>query len=420
MKTKWIFAAILIVFIAGVLLSVLAINTKDVVEVDIVAINEVIKTLEHEWELIEQGKYRHLFPQDITIIDHGGNILYQTNSRLSGELNDALRNREIIVDIMQNDGIAGKVIIHDQDQAIVQQMKMQLVRIVIVIFAVLALLCIFYIVYINQTVFKPFKKLQSFAVHVARGNLDIPLNIDKNNPFGAFTESFDIMREELAAARQSEYASNRSKKELVATLSHDIKTPVASIKAVSELMLMRATDEKTIKQLGTIYAKAEQINLLVTDMFHATLEELQQLKVVVTEESSTALMEMIANVNDDHQISCEPLPDCILLTDLNRLQQVLDNVLSNSYKYAGTPITIAAQLSTTHLELSIMDYGKGVSEEELPLLFNKFYRGKQAEGRSGSGLGLYISKYFMQNMQGDMLCHNREDGFTVTLSIKLA
>ena len=91
-----------------------------------------------------------------------------------------------------------------------------------------------------MTVFKPFKKLQSFAVNVARGNLDIPLKMDKNNPFGAFTESFDIMREELAAARQSEYAANRSKKELVASLSHDIKTPVASIKAVSELMLMRA------------------------------------------------------------------------------------------------------------------------------------------------------------------------------------
>src|SRR5690606_34800364 len=107
-------------------------------------------------------------------------------------------------------------------------------------------------------------------------------------------------------------------------------------------------------------------------------------KVVVTEESSTALMEMIANVNDDHQISCEPIPDCIMLTDLNRLQQVLDNVLSNSYKYAGTPITIVSQLSQTHLELSIMDYGKGVTEDEMPLLFNKFYRGKQAEGLSGS------------------------------------
>ena len=83
----------------------------------------------------------------------------------------------------------------------------------------------------------------------------------------------------------------------MATLSHDIKTPVASIKAVSELMLLQAKDEKVMKHVNTIYSKAEQINLLVTDMFHATLEELQQLKLTVTEESSEVLVDMIENVN---------------------------------------------------------------------------------------------------------------------------
>ncbi len=67
-----------------------------------------------------------------------------------------------------------------------------------------------------------------------------------------------------------------------------------------------------------------------------------------------------------------------------------------------------------------MDYGKGIGGDELPLLFNKFYRGNNVEGQSGSGLGLYISKYFMYHMHGDIACHNREDGFTVTLKIKLA
>lgn len=102
--------------------------------------------------------------------------------------------------------------------------------------------------------------------------MEVPLNMNKNNPFGVFTESFDIMREQLAAARKSEYEANRSKKELVASLSHDIKTPVASIKAVSELMLLRAMDAKDIRQLNMINAKAEQIDLMITDMFHATLE----------------------------------------------------------------------------------------------------------------------------------------------------
>jgi signal transduction histidine kinase len=275
-------------------------------------------------------------------------------------------------------------------------------------------------IWINQTVFKPFKKLKDFAHQVARGNLDIPLKMDKSNIFGAFTESFDILREELSLARQREYTADRSKKELVASLSHDIKTPVSTIKAVSELMLLRANDEKVSKQLNTIYSKAEQINLLVTDMFHATLEELMELKVTVAEEHSSVLVGMINHINYDDQISCDPIPECLILTDATRLQQVLDNILSNSYKYAGSPIIIQSRINDGHLEVHIMDDGKGILEDELPLIFNKFYRGSNAQGKGGSGLGLYISKYLMQSMQGMIECHRREDGFTVVLKIKLA
>ena len=150
-------------------------------------------------------------------------------------------------------------------------------------------------------------------------------------------------------------------------------------------------------------------------MFHATLEELQQLKLTVTEESSEILVEMIENVNYDNKIVYDPIPQCIILTDPVRMQQVIDNIISNSYKYAGTGIAIKSQINQGYLELHIMDFGPGINEEELPLLFNKYYRGKNVEGKNGSGLGLYISKYFMENMEGQISCYNREDGFTVAL-----
>lgn len=419
MRIKWMFLLILIVFIAGVSFSVLVLVTKENTDVDIVAVNEVLKTVESHWGHIEQGDYSVL-KQQFTVLDNSGNVLYQTAGAPSATINDAIKNRDTISDVMVNGTPAGKLIIFNDYKEMIQQIKKQLIIVIFVTFTTLTVLFTLYILFINHTVFKPFQKLQDFALNVARGNLDIPLEMDKNNPFGAFTESFDIMREELAAARNSEYAANRSKKELVASLSHDIKTPVASIKAVTELMLLRATDEKVIKQLNTVYSKAEQIHLLVTDMFHATLEELKELKVTVSEAYSSVLNGMIANVNYDDQISCEPIPDCILLTDVMRLQQVFDNIISNAYKYAGTSVKITSLVSHTHLELYINDYGNGITSDELPLLFNKFYRGNNAKGQSGSGLGLYISKYLMQNMQGDIECYNREDGFTVTLKIKLA
>ncbi|MER2037917.1 MAG: HAMP domain-containing sensor histidine kinase [Solibacillus sp.] len=421
MRIKLLIVLILIVFVTGIPFSISIIHNKKSIEVDLVAINEVVKIAEKNWGKVSEDTFQNSdIKQPFSIIDQLGNVIYKTPGNQFNNVYDAIKNRDTIIDLKLHDEVVGKVIILNNEQQLVEQMKSELGTFIILVFSLLMILCILYIIYIYRTVLKPFQQLQYFAVNVARGNLNMPLNMDKNNTFGAFSESFDILREELNAARQREYESNRSKKELVATLSHDIKTPVASIKAVSELMLMQAKDEKVIKQVNTIYSKAEQINLLVTDMFHATLEELQQLKLTVTEESSELLIEMIENVNYDHQIKYEPIRQCIILMDPLRMQQVIDNIISNSYKYAGTKIEITSQIKDGYLELHILDFGNAISEEELPLLFNKYYRGKNVEGKSGSGLGLYISKYFMENMNGEIHCNIRKDGFTVVLKIKLA
>ncbi|WP_175638056.1 HAMP domain-containing sensor histidine kinase [Metabacillus schmidteae] len=421
MRLKLLIVTILVAFSASIVLSVIVITNKHIVEVDLVAINDVVKMVEKNWGQISEETFKDSdIKQPFSIIDHSGNLIYQTPGNHFIDLYESIKNKDTIIDLKQNNEITGKIIIYNNEQEIVQQMKTELVISVSLILGILMIASILYILYLYRTILKPFQQLQHFAANVARGNLDIPLNMDKNNNFGAFTESFDLLRDELGSARQREYESNRSKKELVATLSHDIKTPVASIKAISELMLMQAKDDKVIKQVNTIFSKAEQIDLLVTDMFHATLEELQQLKLAVTEVSSKVLDDMIENVNYNDQIVYDPIPQCMILTDPLRIQQVIDNIISNSYKYAGTKITIKSQIYQDFLELHIIDYGLGISEEELPLLFNKYYRGKNVKGMNGSGLGLYISKYFMENMHGQISCYNRKDGFTVVLKNKLA
>jgi len=421
MRIKWLIVMIVVVFAAGITFSLIIINNKNISEVDLVAINDVVKTAENNWGQISEETFRNIdIKQSFSIIDHLGNVIYQTSGSSYTNISDAMKNRDLLIDLKQNNEVVGKIIIRNNEKEIIRQMKRELAISISSTFALLMSITLLYIIYIYKTLLKPFQQLRNFAANVARGNLDIPLNMHKNNYFGAFTESFDILREELDAARQREYESNRSKKELVATLSHDIKTPVATIRAVSELMLVQTKDEKVIKQVNTIYSKAEQINLLITDMFHATLEELEQLKLRITEESSEILVEMIENVNYDHQIEYEPIPPCIILIDPVRIQQVIDNIISNSYKYAGTKIMIESQINQGYLEFCVSDFGTGISEEELPLLFNKYFRGNNVEGKNGSGLGLYISKYFMENMHGKISCYNRKDGFTVVLKIKLA
>jgi len=274
--------------------------------------------------------------------------------------------------------------------------------------------------YCERSVLMPFRKLRRFAKDVAQGNLDIPLEMDRHGRFGAFSESFDLMREELKKARENERAADRSKKELVASLSHDIRTPVASIKAAVELMLLSVGNEREKAQLERIGEKAEQINTLITDMFHATLEELQALSVTVAEVHSTVIPDLVKSADYKGRVRPFAVPNCIVLADVIRLQQVFDNVIGNSYKYADTDIEINTSFEGQYLIIDIVDHGAGVPDDELPLLTSKFYRGKNADEKNGYGLGLYISNTLLMQMSGELRLENRQDGFAVRIMLRLA
>ncbi len=235
------------------------------------------------------------------------------------------------------------------------------------------------------------------------------------------------MREELKKAKEQEYQANVSKKELVVTLSHDIKTPVTSIKLMCELMAAKMDcneiEEKEFRtKLDSIYAKTEQIDTLVSDMFQSTLEDLGELRIAISEEPSNCLKEMLTRADFRGKIHTqEDPPPCLLVADLLRLEQVIGNVINNSYKYADTGIEIDYSLEDGYLALFIRDFGEGVSEEELPHIFQKFYRGKNAlkVQKSGAGLGLYICGSLMEKMGGSISAENREPGFCICIRIAL-
>lgn len=291
---------------------------------------------------------------------------------------------------------------------------------VYVLIGSLALMGVFIYLHAEHRLFQPFRKLQFFAKQVATGNLDVPLEMDRHNLFGAFTESFDLMREELRLAKENEHLANKSKKELVASLSHDIKTPVASIQSAMDLMLLKAEDEKDRVRINAVQLKCEQINTLITDMFHATLEELQVLTVEPAEITSVEVADLIRQADYESRVAAFELSSCLALADPMRLQQVFDNVISNSYKYANTGIYVTGSIADDFLVVEIQDFGAGVPEDELALLFNKFYRAKETQQAVGYGLGLYLAKYFMEEMGGQIECENGEDGFVVRLKLRLA
>jgi signal transduction histidine kinase len=101
-----------------------------------------------------------------------------------------------------------------------------------------------------------------------------------------------------------------------------------------------------------------------------------------------------------------------------RLSQVVDNIIANSYKYADTEIDVSTSIDENGLTIAFPDYGAGALPKELPLLCSKYYRGKSSDGKSGYGLGLYISRTLIERMEGRLECENADPGFMVKLWLK--
>lgn len=418
MKKQAFLIGVLLALIAEIItLIVFAVQTPDFSQ-DTVAVNEIIQSVTKDFNALEQHK--NTTALDYVVLDENGNLLYKTKSGLSESVNAAITHRDTILDITTNNGIVGKVIIYNDGTQTLQAQKKTTIIVLTVAIVVQGGICIGYAVYIHYTMIRPFRKLKGFAERIAGGNLDIPLEMDKRNLFGSFTESFDIMRSELKKARIAEAQANASKKELVAKLSHDIKMPVASIKAVSEVGLAVTGNEKDKANYMHIIGKADQINTLVTNLFTATLEELQQLTVTPTNIDSKQVKTMIENADYMHRAAVPDIPECLVYADSLRLQQVFDNIFANSYKYANTEITVTAQKADNYIAIGIEDCGGGVLPEELPVLKEKFKRGSNTQNTEGAGLGLYISDYFMKEMQGELNIENGAHGLKVTVSLALS
>ena len=425
MRKRSFLAGLLILFAVEILMVVLfafrGIDNRQ----DAVLVNEVVRSVQADWDLLTGGRIdmdsaEFAGKLEYVVLNGSGEVLYRTRPDLSESINGAVIHRDTILDITVEGQTVRKIIINNDSGEFYRKQSQAMILIILAAMLLQCAVCIGYLVYLNRVIIRPFQHLEGFAERIAGGNLDIPLMMDRQNLFGAFTESFDIMRSELKKARTAEARANSSKKELVAKLSHDIKTPVASIKAVAEVGTALADNERIRNHYIQIIRKADQINTLITNLFTATLEELRQLTIAPEDMESKMLRDMLGSADYLHQAVIPEIPDCLLRADPLRLQQVFDNIFANSYKYAGTQIMVKICREERRLNVCIQDYGKGVREEELPLLKEKFKRGSNAEHIEGAGLGLYISDYFMREMGGALMIRNGEEGFEATVGISLS
>ena len=276
--------------------------------------------------------------------------------------------------------------------------------------------------YFHFAILKPFDKLKNFAETIAAGNFNVPLVYERSNYFGKFTWAFDSMRKEITKARQCEKEAMENNKTVIATLYHDIKTPIASIRAYTEGLQANidSTPEKREKYLSVIMRKCDEVSKLTNDLFLHSLSDLDMLKIQTETFEVCRFVESVVTeiAGEHHDVNFEkPNFEAFVSADKNRLTQIIENLITNSRKYAKTQIDVKLTQTSGNVSIHFTDYGKGIPDSDMPFIFDKFYRGKNAGNAQGSGLGLYIVKYLMKKMNGSVLLHNHTNSFEAIIRL---
>lgn len=287
------------------------------------------------------------------------------------------------------------------------------------IFGALYLFTLFGCVY--WKILKPFERLEEYAERIAGGNLEASLGYERTNYFGAFTWAFDHMREEIRYARKREREAIEENKTVIASLSHDIKTPIASIRACSEALEanLNADYEKRQRYTGILMKKCDEVTALVNDLVLHSLSELEKLEIRTGRLAIAGVIRStVAEIAFDGVTLEEPLPEAWVNGDAARIAQILENLLNNARKYApGARVHIRAEKEGGKYWIHVCDEGKGIPPEDMPFVLQKFYRGKNVDAQPGSGLGLYIVRYLTEAMQGEVRLQNSERGLDAAVGL---
>lgn len=280
-----------------------------------------------------------------------------------------------------------------------------------------------------KRIVRPFHAMSDLSYELARGNLALPIKEEKGRIFGRFLWGMDMLREKLENGRERELAFQREKKTLLLSLSHDIRTPLASIELYVRALTENLYDtaEKKREVLQGIRKNVAEIKEYVDKIAAASREDFLNLEV---EKGECYLGELLRETERHYrdklsvvhtEFTLEGAPECLVKGDRNRLIEVLQNMMENAIKYGdGKYIRIYCGEEEDCELVHVENSGNSLKEEELPNLFDSFYRGSNSHSVKGNGLGLYICRTLMRKMEGDVYAEIADGTFRVTAVMRKA
>lgn len=289
---------------------------------------------------------------------------------------------------------------------------------------------------LEKMIFKPISKLKEGVDEISRGNYDIEIESEIFNEIGILIDSFNDMAKKLKESEELKKTYEENRKNLIANISHDLKTPITSIQGYIETMLERPDipRETVNKYHQIIYSNAAYLNKLIDDLFLFSKLDMQklelQLELINVQAFMRDLMEEFQLELEERKIKFSyenTLAKAYYVKiDRKRINQVFRNIIGNAVKYGDEKdieIHVTMFESGEYAAVNIADNGPGIPEDKLPHIFQRFYRIDNARTKDlmSTGLGLAIAKELVEAHKGKFSVTSTENTgtvFTILLPVK--
>ena len=330
---------------------------------------------------------------------------------LGGSLKVLLRSMEVDF----TDGTEGYAYIVTPSQAILPQIRSFLIQLTVLIVGILILTAAIMTYWINKGISGPIRKLREATKRITSGDYDFTIEAEGKDEISDLTRDFEMMRRRLAESERDKTKYDQENKELISNISHDLKTPITSIKGYVEGIMdgVANTPEKMDHYIKTIYNKTNDMDRLINELTFYSKIDTNRIpytfaKINVADYFSDCAEEVEMDLEERGiRFIYENKTDrnTLVIADAEQMKRVINNIISNSVKYMdkdhGT-IELRILDAGDFIQVDLEDNGKGIGVKDLPNIFDRSFRTDAARNSSkgGSGIGLSIVRKIIEDHGG--------------------
>ncbi|MBD8520217.1 HAMP domain-containing sensor histidine kinase [Lysinibacillus fusiformis] len=290
---------------------------------------------------------------------------------------------------------------------------------------------------VQKDILTPLHELKKNTEEIIKGNYEQMSSYPKLDELGELYAVFDQMRLEIKQLVILQNEQEQNQKKLISSISHDVRTPLTTIKAYLDAISegVCRNEDSLMSYIHIMQTNTEKMSRLIDDLFIHALKELGHIPIHLNEQYSRDVLTNIlqpiqyyVQTTNIHFIKPAMIPNVLIQVDEGRLEQVISNLVTNALKHTsnGDTITITTYIENQTLYIQVIDNGNGMLPEDMPFIFERYFRGHQPERESaikneGAGLGLSICQHIMEEHYGSISFHSKhEEGTTFTLTLPIS